>query len=220
MVKILCIAQVEDRTNLDEQILKQTVQPDRTIFYIDKEPARGINERRKRIADNHKKLQEIVRAYKPELVWQVEQDGIYPPNTLERLISRFNELDSPNFGYISGIQVGRHGLYCLGAWVNFTTDSFESLDFTRKGIQEVEATGFYCLLMERDKWLSGTASWNGEPWGPDVNFALSTLYRKYVDMDLQIGHKVKGGIIEVKHISTCNVKYYKNDKGEWKFTQL
>jgi hypothetical protein len=219
MLKVLAIAQVEDRTNLDEQILKQTVQPDRVVFYIDKEPARGINERRKRIADNHKKLQEIVRAYKPELVWQIEQDGIYPKDTLERLLMQYNKLNGADFGYISGIQVGRHGLYCLGAWVNFTSDTFESLDFTRKGIQEVEATGFYCLLMEREKWLSGTASWNGEPYGPDVTWGLSMPYRKYVDMDLQIGHKIKSGIIEPKHISTCNVRFFFRD-GRWQFKQF
>lgn len=219
-MRILAIAQVEDRKNLDEQILKQSVKPDRVIFYVDENPVHGINERRKRIADNHAKLQAIVRAYKPDLVWQVEQDSVLPKDALERLIMQYNKLDSPDFGYISGCEVGRHGLYCLGAWVNFTTDSFESLDFTRKGIQEVEATGFYCLLMERKKWLSGTASWNGEPYGPDVVWGLSLPYKKYVDMDLQIGHRVGRGIIEVSHITTCNVRFYKNDKGEWKFTQL
>ena len=219
-LNVLAIAQVEDRANLDEQILKQTVQPDKVIFYIDENPAKGINERRKRIADNHAKLQAIVKAYKPDLVWQVEEDGVYPKDTLERLIMQYNKLNAPDFGYISGIQVGRHGLYHLGAWVNFTADSFESLDYRLKGIQEVEATGFFCLLAERNKWLAGTASYNDEPYGPDVVWGLSTPYKKYVDMSIEVGHKVKGGVIEPKHISTCNVRFYKNEKGEWKFTQL
>lgn len=218
---VLCIAQVEDRKNLDEQILKQTVQPDRVIFYIDESPAQGIKERRKRIADNHTKLQAIVRAYKPDLVWQLEQDSVLEKDCLERLTMRYyNFKDDNNFGYISGIQVGRHGLYCLGAWKNFTEDSFESLDHTLKGVQAVDATGFYCLLAEKDIWLSGTASYNGEPYGPDVTWGLSTPYQKYVDMSIKVGHKVKGGIMLPEHISTCNVRFYKNEKGEWKFTQL
>lgn len=219
MVKILALAQCEDRTSLDKQIRKQTVQPDRVVFYIDKNPAKGINPRRQRIAENHKQLQAIVSAYKPDLVWQVEQDGIYPPDTLERLLAGYNKLKNDCFGYISGTQVGRHGLYHLGAWVNFKYDSFESLDYKLKGIQRVEATGFYCLLAPASVWLGGKCEWNGEPYGPDVVWSLSIKGKKYVDMDIQIGHQIKNGIIEVSNLSTCNVKFINVD-GKWKFKEL
>lgn len=218
-MRILALASVEDRANLDAQILKQTFKPWRTVFYIDEDPEHSPDGRRKRIAENHTKLQAIVKAYKPDLVWQVEGDSVLEPDTLERLVRRYQELNSKDFGYISGIQVSRHGLYCLGAWRNFTDTSFESLDYTLKGIQEVEATGFYCLLMERDKWLSGTASWNGEPWGPDVNFCLSLPYKKYVDMDITIGHQIKSGVIRPEHMSTCNVRFNLKN-GKWVFKQL
>lgn len=214
-MKILCIAQVEDRTNLDAQILKQTVQPDRVVFYVDKNPAKTIDERRKRIAENHKKLEAIVKAYKPDLVWQVEQDIDIPPNTLETLIKHYRN----GFKYISGIQVGRHGLYAIGAWKNFTENSFESINHKLEGIQEVEATGFYCLLTEADIWLSGKAEWSGEPYGPDVVWGLSITERKYVDMDLKIGHIIKNGVIRPEHTSTCNVRFCRNNNG-WKFRQL
>lgn len=218
----LCIAQVEDRTNLDKQIAKQTVQPDRVIFYVDESPARGIDERRKRIAENHNKLRDIVEAYQPDLVWQVEQDGDYPDDCLERLIDGYEHQkyrDGDNFGYISGIQVGRHGLYVLGAWKNFTDDSFESLDYQSIGYQQVDATGFYCLLAERDVWLSGDASWNGEPYGPDVCWGLSINKRKYCDTSLHIGHMVKRGIIRPSDASTCNARFYL-ENGRWKYKQL
>jgi len=218
-MKILCIASVENRENIDKQILKQTVQPDRVIFYIDEAPAHGIDDRRKRIAENHKKLQAIVDAYKPDLVWQVEGDCVLPEDTLAWLLTHYNILKGDDFGYISGIQVGRHGLYHLGAWKNFTDTSFESIDYRLKGIQEVDATGFYCLLAQTDVWMSGVCKWNGEPYGPDVNWGLSINKKKYVDMSLQIGHRVKGGIIEVGHMSTCNVVFNKiNDK--WGYKQL
>jgi len=221
-MKILCVAQVEDRTNLDAQILKQTVQPDRVIFYVDPAPARGINERRTRIADNHRRLQDFVVAYKPDLVWQVEGDGDYPEDCLERLLEDYamlKEIDDDNFGYVSGIQVGRHGLYCLGAWRNFTPDSFESLDYKLTGIQKVDATGFYCLLAERDVWLSGKAKWNGEPYGPDVAWGLSIDKNKYCNMSLDIGHIINSGIIRSEHMSTCNAQFYLEDS-KWKYKQL
>jgi len=219
-MNILCIAMVEDRANLDKQILKQTVQPDRTIFYVDESPAILLEERRQRIAENHKKLQEIVKAYNPDLVWQVEGDGDYPADTLERLVIHYEVLKGKDFGYVSGIQVGRHGLYHIGAWKNFTKTSFESIDFNLKGIQEVDATGFYCLLAPTEVWLNGLCKWTDEPYGPDVVWGLSINKKKYVDMDLGIGHIVKNGIILPEHISTCNVRFDKGENGTWKFKQL
>lgn len=221
-MNILAIAQVEDRTNLDAQILKQTVQPSRTIFYVDTDPATTIETRRKRIADNHKKLELYVKAYKPDLVWQLEGDCELQPDTLERLIEDYKKLESPDLAYISGIQVGRHGLYCLGAWTDFTEESFLSLDHTKQGIQPVDATGFYCLLAPADVWLQGQAEWNGEPYGPDVAWGLSLRakgYKIYVDMDIHVGHIVKRGVILPSHMSTCNALFTKTN-GKWNYKQL
>lgn len=218
-MKILAVAQVEDRTNLDKQILQQTVQPFRTVFLQDTKAGKTIEERRVRIAENHKKLRDIVKAYDCDYVWQVEQDGIYPPDTLERLVGSLERLADDKLAYVSGIQVGRHGLYCLGAWTDITKTSFKSLDYRLKGLQKVDATGFYCLLAPKDKWLSGKATWNGEPYGPDVVWALSIQGNKYCDMDIQIGHIVKNGIIRVSDMSTCNVIYNKAPDGEWGYKQ-
>lgn len=218
-MNILVVAQVEDRTNLDEQIAKQTIQPNNVFVYVDPEPAQGIDARRIRIAENHKKLEEAVRDLQPDLVWQLEGDCDLPANCLAKLLADYKELKGDKFGYVSGIQVGRHGLYCLGAWTDFTTTSFRSLDYQRTGLQPVEATGFYCLLAERDVWLSGEASWQGEPYGPDVVWGLSIKKRKYADMSLHIGHMTKRGIIKPSDMSTCNVRFFK-DKDRWIYKQL
>lgn len=214
-MKILCIGAVENRTNIDEQILKQTIQPDRVIFLVDETPAQGINNRRKRIAENQEALKDIVEAYQPDLVWQVEGDSILPENCLERLIGRAIQLEDTDFGYISGIQVGRHGLYCIGAW-HIGDDEFSSVDHTAKGILEVDATGFYCLLAPRDVWLEGKASWQDEPYGPDVVWGLSIPKKKYIDMGLEIGHQIKGGIISPSDPSTTTARFYKTEKG-WEY---
>lgn len=221
-MNILAIAQVEDRANIDKQIAKQTVQPDRVIYYIDKNPAKGIEPRRERIAENHKQLQMYVRAYKPDIVWQLEGDVDLPSDCLERLLADYAKLqaqDGDEFGYISGIQVGRHGLYCIGAWRNFTDTSFESINHRLTGIQEVEATGFYCLLAPAEVWLSGKCAWSGEPYGPDVVWGRSIHKKKYVDMGITIGHIIKSGTIRPEHMSTCTAKFYiKGDKWEYKQT--
>lgn len=216
MKSIAVVAQVEDSKNLLRQINKQTIVPDDVIIYTDTSPAKGINERRQRIADNHAILQEMVWQHAPDLVWQLEQDVDLPDDALERLLGNYNKLKGRDFGYVSGVQVGRHGLYCLGAW-HIGENEFSSLDYKLTGIQEVDATGFYCLLAEGVTWLNGKAWWEGEAWGPDVNWGISIPKKKYVDMDLQIGHIVKNGIIRPSNISTTNVTFKRSDNGSWNY---
>lgn len=218
-LNILAIAAVEDRTNLDIQIAKQTLQPNNVFVHVDKNPAQGINDRRKRIAENHKILAQAVEDLKPDLVWQLEGDSVLNHDTLQKLYDDFQILKGSDFGYVSGIQVGRHGLYALGAWTNFTEDSFESINYTLDGLQRVEATGFYCLLAQPKVWLSGQCSWTDEPYGPDVVWGRSIQKQKYVDMDIPVGHLVKNGIIRPEHMSTCNVRFSKIN-GKWEYKQL
>lgn len=218
---LLAIAQVENRANLDEQILKQTIQPDRVIIYEDKNPVQGINQRRLRIAENHKKLQTIVRAYKPDLVWQLEQDVVLEKDCLQRLLERHNQLKT----YVSGVQVGRHGIKAIGAW-QVKEDEFESIS-KDAGLIKVDATGFYCFLTPTNIWLEGEAEWTGQPYGPDVVFGLSLRekgYNIYADTDIKVGHDT-GYVIQIgenkgkRRILTTNeaevVRFYK--QGTWKY---
>lgn len=216
---VLCIAQVEDQEHILSEISRQTVQPDTIAIYVDDNPAKGIDERRKRIAHNHELLKDIVRYYNPKFVWQVEGDCVFREDTLERLIGDYDKLKGDDFGFISGVQVGRHGLYCLGAWQNITDISFESIDHTKTGIHPVDGTGFYCIFAEASEWLKGVCAWNGEPYGPDVVWGLSISKQKYVDMDIQVGHKVRSGVIWPHHASTCSARFYKEGQ-RWKYKQL
>lgn len=216
-MKILLVAQVEHDSYIREQLPRQTLKPDDVFIYVDEKPANTIEMRRKRIADNHNNhLKPYVENSDADLIWQIESDGQLPDNALEELYSWYLSLRGDDFGYISAIEVGRHGLYCLGAWRNFTDTSFESINHNLKGLQEIDATGFYCLLAPKDVWLSGKCEWNGEPYGPDVVWGRSINKKKYVDMDLHIGHKVKSGVILPSHKSTTTAHFYKlND--EWKY---
>jgi len=178
-MRILCIGQVENK-NYEKQVMKQTVKPDQVTVYLDEKPAHGIDNRRMRIAENHVRLWHVVNAYEPDLVWQIEGDCDIPEDTLERLLDRYNILkEDPHFGYVSGVQIGRHGIYAIGAWhFNKDRNVFRSLDHKEKVVTQVDATGFYCLLAPADVWLQGRAGWEGERWGPDVNFGLSLRSRQ------------------------------------------
>lgn len=218
-MRILAVAAVEDYKNVDAQIAKQTIQPDDKIIFVDPTPAKGIDNRRRRIADNQKRLQHLVSKLDYDLIWQLEGDVDLPENCLETLIKNYKELKQKdkNFGYVSAIQIGRHGLYCIGAWVNFRFGHFESIDYHLKGLQPVEATGFYCLLASKKVWLSGKCQWTNEPYGPDVVWGLSINKRKYVNMDLHIGHIIKSGTILPEHLSTTTAVFDLQD-GRWKYT--
>lgn len=217
-MKILAVGMVEELANIHEQISKQTIQPDVIDLYIDEDPAVGINNRRNRIADNMLLLREKVIASDADLIWQVEGDGVFEDNTLERLLGHY--FRGKDGDVYSGIEVGRHGLYCIGAWhINADGTEIQSVDYQLEGIQKVDAMGLYCFLTSRKTWLKGYADWEDEVWGPDVNFFLSTSADKYVDMGIQIGHKVKNGIIRVTDESTCNAKYWL-ENGKWEFKQL
>ena len=220
-MKILAVASVEKHQYdfIKEQIANQILQPQEVLIMIDTQPAEGINNRRKRIADNQAILESMVNKYDVDLIWQIEGDSVLPPNTLQKLVRHYRKLKNDDFGYISGIQVGRHGLYCIGAWhIAEDRQSFESVDYRKKGLVSIDATGFYCLLAPKGVWMNGIATWNGEMYGPDVNWGLSIRKKKYVDMDLTIGHKIKSGIIKPEDLSTCNVRFYvENDT--WKFKQ-
>ena len=219
MFKIACIASIieKQRDLTVEQILKQTIQPDKVHFYIDDKPVTGLENRRVRIAENQTKLQAIVeRMTDIDLVWQIEGDGILPHNALERLITHY--YDHP--AIYSGVEVGRHGLYCLGAWhIARDRQSFQSVDYRLHGLQRVDAMGLYCFLMAKEPYLYAKPSWNNHRWGPDVNFFLSSPVDKYVDMDLHVGHQIRGGIIMPTDASTCNARFWKENK-EWRFEQL
>jgi len=215
-VKILCVGQVENEQHIRYEVARQSIQPDHTIFYTDLDPAKGIKDRRKRIADNHQILADLVREFDPDVVWQVEGDSVLPHNALERLLGHY--ISDPDCIY-SGVQVGRHGLYCLGAWhINEDRSLMASANYTDSGLKQVDAMGMYCFLTSKDIWLSGNCYWVDEHWGPDVNYFLSIDAPKVADMDLHIGHRTKSGIIQVSDISTCNATFFK-ELGKWRMIQ-
>jgi len=232
--RVLVVANVESEELVREQITKQILPPGIVpedvlpfdfLILTDKKPAVGIEARRTRIAELQTDLQAEVANHldynelEPEnvLVWQLEGDSVVPEDALAILIRRF--LKNENAVY-SGVQIGRHGLYCIGAW-HITNDDtvLESVDHRLKGTQVVAGMGMYCYVVRADYFIKARCWWNGERWGPDVNWFRSMPLPKLVDMDLHIGHYYKGGIIEVDSLATCNARFTKI-KDDWIFEQL
>lgn len=218
--KVLCIGSVtaDQLDFIEEQVRKQTIQPYWAIFYVDENPAETIDDRRTRIAHNHKKLEQLVRSKKCDYVWQVEGDSVLHKDTLKRLLDRAIYLND-NFAFITGAEVGRHGVACIGAW-HVERDKFWSVDHRERGLVGIDACGWYCMLAQKDKWLMGKASWNGEPYGPDVVWGLSIKGNKYIDMDINVGHKTPTGVINTWDMQVSNATFtYDKQQDRWKFRQ-
>jgi hypothetical protein len=219
-MKILAVAYVqpEQRQHTITQFMHQTVQPDATLLFVDDDPADGIDARRKRIADNQHHIKRTVsREYTDyDVVFQIEGDAVLPDDALERLVAQYEKRPA----IYSGIQVGRHGIYCIGAWhVNDDRTEFQSIDPSLTGIHRVDAMGLYCFIMPTKHFIDTPCWWDGERYGPDVNFFLSTPLKKYVVMDVEVGHKTATGIIRPSDPSTCVARFYMVNN-EWRFEQL
>lgn len=225
-MRVTAIGQFTDDALFLEQINKQTIKVWDVIKYIDKNPVPDLDDidvlrdRRKRIAKNHLELKDFIEMQcKTEYVWQLESDSVVDKDCLERLIKLHQKLEAEGnkVGYVSGIQMGRHGLKCVGAWRFKEDGSFRSLNWGAKGIQTVDGSGFYCLLAKRDVWLKGNADWGGEPYGPDVCFGLSLKklgYNIYMDTTNWVGHKTEKTILYPD--SGINVEFYR-DINKWKY---
>jgi hypothetical protein len=205
---------------VNQQLLKQSDIEFTNFMLVDDEPEKGIKARRHRIANNHKQLKAMVKkiADDYDYIIQIEGDSELPEDCFSQLIRRLDEVSSEDLGYISGVQIGRHGLYCIGAW-HFKDDGFESIDHKKTGLIEVDATGFYCLIAPVKTWLNGICSWTDEYWGPDVNWGRSLRsqgYKIYADMDLKIGHKSNAGIIDFDNQNLCRAEFKQID-GHWKY---
>lgn len=136
--------------------------------------ADSIPDRRRHIVNIHNQFREIIGNV--DWVFSIEDDGIIPPDALQRLISVVEAED--NVGMVTGVELGRWGVPYVGAWkVNdvFTTTSITSMPnktLTNKDeYEEIDGCGLYCALIRADKYKEHTFS-TSNGIGPDVNLGL------------------------------------------------
>lgn len=189
-------------------------------------PAEDINSRRYRISAIHNKL----RHYIPtncKLVFSIEDDTTFGGLALQRLINAYNE--TPNCAYAEGIQLGRRNSPYVGAWL--ADDVYEpkliSSLYPRKfGLQEIDAGGLYCALIDADLYKmhqfqpfdkDGT---NGLSCDVNFGFYLRQMgYKCVVDHGLEVDHLGESGTINPSNTKAELLEFYL-ENNEWKVRRV
>ena len=72
----------------------------------------SVRRRRQRIADIHNEIRGLLN--KGDYILLLEDDTLFPTNSLKTLLKQASQ--TPNFGVLSAIQLGRWGYKHIGAW--------------------------------------------------------------------------------------------------------
>lgn len=155
------------------------------------EQAHSIPDRRRHIANIHNQMGELIADC--DWVFAIEDDGILPPDALEKLVKNAEKLE--DVGVVSGVELGRWGIPYVGAWR--VDDVFEpkkvySLDnkALEGGVEELDGCGMFCALVRADCYKSHPFfATNG--LGPDVNLGIYIRqqgYKNYIDWSIHVTH--------------------------------
>lgn len=191
------------------------------VQYENKEKKKNTDyyARRFRIADIHNLIKQHVP--RCDYVFGLEDDTIFPTNALEVLLKNYAVY--PYAGIIIGVQLGRWGIPCVGAWK--ADDVYEPTKITsvmpEKGVTEIDAGGFYCFVTKRDSYVAHTFKPFENGFGPDVDYGIE-LRRKgqlnYINWDIRTIHKTKSGDISLLTHTPSQVTFTKKES-RWRQTQ-
>ena len=162
--------------------------------------AHTIAERRWHIVNIHNQVRETLGDC--DWVFSIEDDGILPPDAVEKLVNNL-QLDT---GMITGVELGRWGIPYVGAWnVDDINEPKKISSLENKtaigGVEKIDACGLYCALVRADMYKKHKFDTrNG--LGPDVNLALFLRQQglqNYIDWSIYVTHltNYKGQEIEI-----------------------
>jgi glycosyltransferase involved in cell wall biosynthesis len=156
-------------------------------------PAFSIPDRRRHITNIHNQMSEMIG--ETDWVFSIEDDGILPPNALERLVKIAKEKD--NLGMVTGVELGRWGVPYVGAWtvdnindVHVVTSMENRAFLPNYGVEEIDACGLYCALIRGDLYREHNF-FTDNGLGPDVNLGLYIRklgYSNYIDWGIPVAH--------------------------------
>lgn len=180
---------------------------------------RTTHERRENIANIHN-VTRVSLGDNYDWVFSVEDDGILPPNALEKMISHVDD----DVGMITGVELGRWGLPYVGAWrvddVNTTTE-ISSLQSRANegGIDEVDGCGLYCALIREEVYTNHEFN-SKNKLGPDVNLGLYARqkgFKNLIDWSVHVTHLgEKDGIkFELEATSPSKMVHMKRKGNNW-----
>lgn len=179
--------------------------PESKIIHTKQKPLPRWNRqlRRQRIADNYN-LAALHIPEDSEYVLIIEDDTDFPEWTYGDLLKIRdkakgfkNDRELP-IGIVSGVQVGRHGIKHIGAWLTDNPKdptSWETIPYKvkygdiRSDAEIVHATGLYCCLIPRT--LFTTTPFRVTNVGADMNFGIDIWNKGYINLitwTIQTGH--------------------------------
>lgn len=155
------------------------------------QPAFSIPDRRRHIVNIHNLMRELLEDV--DWVFAIEDDGILPPDALQRLVKLSKEKE--NVGMVTGVELGRWGIPYVGAW---TVDDVYNVNVVTSMenktsdpiVEEIDACGLYCGLIRAD-WYKQHTFFTDNGLGPDVNLALFLRqqgFKIYIDWGIPVTH--------------------------------
>lgn len=174
------------------------------------QPAVTINQRRQRISDIHNEAKKYIQ--EADTIFLAEDDTVYHPFALRNLFDVYREY--PYAGFVTGVQVGRWDTPYLGIWN--ADDVYNPQKLTSSalytGVQQVHASGIYCMLTKAKTYLKHKFEPYQEVLGPDVNYGLWLCqqgYKNYANYNVKCTHIGLKGDIPVKEVT--QVVFTKSD---------
>jgi glycosyltransferase involved in cell wall biosynthesis len=170
--------------------------PLNNVLCVQSENFRGaaitIPQRRWHISAIHNQIKKLI-GEDIEWIFSIEDDGILPANALSWLV---NDVKTrPNVGLVTGVELGRWGVPCVGAWKVDNLDNPQKITSMASNVgsslvEEIDACGLYCALIRADLYkLHEFNSTNG--LGPDINLALEIRqcgFQNYIDWFVPVTH--------------------------------
>lgn len=199
-----------------------------------KEVGFGIEERRQNISNLHNSFQDLIghamyglspeEFFKYRWVFSFEDDGVLPPNAIERLHKIAEKNDA---GLVSGVELGRWGLPYVGAWEADNCENPQrvtSLKSKASSVDEIDASGLYCALVRLHSYMKHQFRCDNG-LGPDVNLGLflrNKGFKNYIDWSVKVTHLTRDfdGEKEIPADSESHqVELFKNGS-EWSYKVL
>lgn len=165
--------------------------------------ADDIFDRRRNIANIHNQFKEVIG--ETDWIFSIEDDGILPPDALERLIDTVENVE--NVGLVTGVELGRWGLPYVGAWIADDVNDMKTIETVANNyglelIQPIDASGLYCALIRASYYKKHTFFANNG-LGPDVNLGIYLKqqgFDNYIDWSIPVTHLgvLEGEEVEIK----------------------
>lgn len=172
--------------------------------------AMTISERRIHIVNIHNQIREILGDC--DWVFSIEDDGILPPDALERLVNTIETKE--DVGMVTGVELGRWGVPYVGAWRvddPFNTKKITSMEnkVNQELVEEIDGCGLYCALIRAESYKQHTFFTNNGI-GPDVNLGLFLRqqgFNNYINWMIPVTHltNTRGQELEIPADSQSRV---------------